>query len=226
MTAEERRKASGPLIYWAAAAPAHRGAATVGAPFGAPPPSWGSKDVLGSKDMASRPFEASFLGKRERWPGCEPHRGNAVPRRHGRACGGDERCVAVWYCGSDNNDARARCRRALAFFRHREAGEGDHWSSRSERTVVEGARDSALRCRCKGWQRWSCFCRAWKRNEQTWNRSAVATSALRRCLRPLHHPASQGGPPPPLSRWRMKSDRRLPVGPPCRTRPDGRWRAA
>ena len=66
MTAEERRKASGPLIYWAAAAPAHRGAATVGAPFGAPPPSWGSKDVLGSKDMASRPFEASFLGKQTR----------------------------------------------------------------------------------------------------------------------------------------------------------------
>jgi hypothetical protein len=61
MTAEERRKASGPLIYWAAAAPAHRGAATVGAPFGAPPPSLGSKDTLGSKDMASRPFEASFL---------------------------------------------------------------------------------------------------------------------------------------------------------------------
>jgi hypothetical protein len=47
--------------YRAAAAPAHRGAATVGAPFGAPPPSLGSKDILGSKDMASRPFEASFL---------------------------------------------------------------------------------------------------------------------------------------------------------------------
>jgi hypothetical protein len=28
------------------------------------------------------------------------------------------------------------------------AGEGDHWSSRSERTVVEGAQDSELRCRC------------------------------------------------------------------------------
>ena len=27
------------------------------------------------------------------------------------------------------------------------AGEGDHWSSRSERTVVEGAQDSKLRCR-------------------------------------------------------------------------------
>jgi hypothetical protein len=51
--------------YRAAAAPAHRGAATVGAPFGAPPPSLGSKDVLGSKDIASRPFEASFLGKQD-----------------------------------------------------------------------------------------------------------------------------------------------------------------
>jgi hypothetical protein len=62
MTAEERRKASGPLIYWAAAAPAHRGAATVGAPFGAPPPS------LGSKDIASRPFEASFLASVKEYP--------------------------------------------------------------------------------------------------------------------------------------------------------------
>jgi hypothetical protein len=31
--------------------------------------------------------------------------------------------------------------------RPREAGEGDHWSSRSERTVVEGAPDVELRCR-------------------------------------------------------------------------------
>src|SRR5580704_3148932 len=104
MTAEERRKASGPLIYWAAAAPAHRGAATVGAPFGAPPPALGSKDVLGSKDFASRPFEASFLGKRERRPGCCSHRGNAVPRRHCRPCGGDERTSAL--------------------FRHRDSGGG------------------------------------------------------------------------------------------------------
>jgi len=29
--------------------------------------------------------------------------------------------------------------------RPREAGEGDHWSSRSERTVVEGAPDAELR---------------------------------------------------------------------------------
>jgi hypothetical protein len=29
------------------------------------------------------------------------------------------------------------------------AGEGDHWSSRSERTVVEGARDSTCCWRCK-----------------------------------------------------------------------------
>ena len=95
MTAEERRKASGPLIYWAAAAPAHRGAATgIGAPFGAPPPSLGSKDIFGKqKTSASRPFEASFLGKREGKPGCEWHRGNAVPRRHCRASGGDERVL-------------------------------------------------------------------------------------------------------------------------------------
>jgi hypothetical protein len=31
--------------------------------------------------------------------------------------------------------------------RPREAGEGDHWSSRSERTVVEGAHDSQCCCR-------------------------------------------------------------------------------
>jgi hypothetical protein len=29
------------------------------------------------------------------------------------------------------------------------AGEGDHWSSRSERTVVEGALAMPLRCRCR-----------------------------------------------------------------------------
>jgi hypothetical protein len=29
------------------------------------------------------------------------------------------------------------------------AGEGDHWSSRSERTVVEGAQASTLRYRCR-----------------------------------------------------------------------------
>ena len=34
-------------------------------------------------------------------------------------------------------------------FRPREAGEGDHWSSRSERTVVEGAQDAELRYRCR-----------------------------------------------------------------------------
>jgi hypothetical protein len=33
--------------------------------------------------------------------------------------------------------------------RPREAGEGDHWSSRSERTVVEGAPEPERRCRCK-----------------------------------------------------------------------------
>jgi hypothetical protein len=61
MTAEERRKASGPA-YRAAAAPAHRGAATVVRRSALRLPLWGAKTSLGSKDMASRPFEASFLG--------------------------------------------------------------------------------------------------------------------------------------------------------------------
>jgi hypothetical protein len=44
---------------------------------------------------------------------------------------------------------RTRMRREnAATFRPREAGEGDHWSSRSERTVVEGAQDAELRYRC------------------------------------------------------------------------------
>jgi hypothetical protein len=53
MTAEERRKASGPA-YRAAAAPAHRGAATVVRRSALRLP------VLGSKKIASLSFEASF----------------------------------------------------------------------------------------------------------------------------------------------------------------------
>ena len=60
MTAEERRKASGPAYRAAAAPRALRRGNWIGAPFGAPPPSLGSKDI-GSKAIASRPFEASFL---------------------------------------------------------------------------------------------------------------------------------------------------------------------
>ena len=39
--------------------------------------------------------------------------------------------------------------RALALSAPATAGEGDHWSSRSERTVVEGAPDAELRFRCR-----------------------------------------------------------------------------
>jgi hypothetical protein len=39
-------------------------------------------------------------------------------------------------------------RESASPFRPREAGEGDHWSSRSERTVVEGAPDAEIRFRC------------------------------------------------------------------------------
>jgi hypothetical protein len=46
--------------------------------------------------------------------------------------------------------AQTRCEDEIArAIRPREAGEWDHWSSRSERSVVEGAPAAKLRCRCK-----------------------------------------------------------------------------
>jgi hypothetical protein len=39
--------------------------------------------------------------------------------------------------------------RTMTLIRPRDSGGGDHWSSRSERTVVEGAHDSKFRCRCR-----------------------------------------------------------------------------
>src|ERR1700734_4150029 len=48
----------------------------------------------------------------------------------------------AWHSAGENHASRERDRAAAT------AGEGDHWSSRSERTVVEGARDSTLRYRC------------------------------------------------------------------------------
>jgi hypothetical protein len=44
---------------------------------------------------------------------------------------------------------RARVARTTALSAPATAGEGDHWSSRSERTVVEGAPDAELRCHCR-----------------------------------------------------------------------------
>jgi hypothetical protein len=56
----------------------------------------------------------------------------------------------LWPQSGRVNTARARTRRESAPpFRPREAGEGDRWSSRSERTVVEGAPDAQLRFRCR-----------------------------------------------------------------------------
>jgi hypothetical protein len=49
--------------------------------------------------------------------------------------------------GWQTSGAGALRERERFSFRPREAGEGDHWSSRSERTVGEGAQDSKLRCR-------------------------------------------------------------------------------
>jgi hypothetical protein len=78
----------------------------------------------------------------------------------------------------ENGDART--------FRPREAGEGDHWSSRSERTVVEGAHDSQLRCRCRK------FLQREEASKQTRGErkclDGTETLAARCVLRPLHHP--------------------------------------
>jgi hypothetical protein len=48
--------------------------------------------------------------------------------------------------GRQTSGAMHRENASARSFRPREAGEGDHWSSRSERTVVEGAPDSQLHC--------------------------------------------------------------------------------
>jgi len=67
MTAEERRKASGPAYRAAAGPPASRRGnwlvrhSALRLPLLGSKDILGSKDVLGSKDTASRPFEASFL---------------------------------------------------------------------------------------------------------------------------------------------------------------------
>jgi hypothetical protein len=50
-------------------------------------------------------------------------------------------------CEIDFADSDATCREAPPLSAPAIAGEGDHWSSRSERTEVEGAPDSQLRCR-------------------------------------------------------------------------------
>ena len=73
-------------------------------------------------------------------------------------------------------------------FRPREAGEGDHWSSRSERTVVEGAPDSQLRYRCKRISAAELLHLRLERNEQAQCQRPTATFVQRRSLRPLHHP--------------------------------------
>ena len=72
-------------------------------------------------------------------------------------------------------------RESAATFRPREAGEADHWSSRSERTVVEGAPDAELRFRC----------RRFFSQEDLSERKCLNTTktlASRLVLRPLHHP--------------------------------------
>ena len=79
-------------------------------------------------------------------------------------------------------------------FRPREAGEGDHWSSRSERTVVEGAAGRGASFSLLG----EFLC---KKKQSEYVRTSLRLFAGVEFCAPLHHPASQGGPPPPLSRW-------------------------
>jgi hypothetical protein len=61
---------------------------------------------------------------------------------------GGEKIVEL-LCACKLGRDRAARTRSLAPSAPAIAGEGDHWSSRSERTVVEGAPDSELRCRCR-----------------------------------------------------------------------------
>src|SRR5580704_11597913 len=104
----------------------------------------------------------------------------------------------------------------IFFIRPREAGEGDHWSSRSERTVVEGALDSPLRCCCRSVKA-DKFNSLKARNDSSSLSSALnpASSKSRRRPRPFHH--ASRGPPSPLSRGRMKVTR--PANPRRQTPP-------
>ena len=77
--------------------------------------------------------------------------------------------------------------RALAPSAPAIAGEGDHWSSRSERTVVEGALDSKLRCRCRSSLR--------MKSERAKMLDITKTLAAR-CSPAPPPPPLRGGPPP------------------------------
>src|ERR1700693_1046863 len=56
---------------------------------------------------------------------------------------------ASWLWSTKLGYGRIARTRSLAPSAPAKAGEGDHWSSRSERAVVEGAPDSELRCWCR-----------------------------------------------------------------------------
>jgi hypothetical protein len=72
------------------------------------------------------------------------------------------------------------------------AGEGGHWSSRSERTVVEGARDAELRCRCKKFSKEEASENVWRSRRllRRVESCAPSTTLLRRAV-PL--PRYRGG---------------------------------
>ena len=113
-------------------------------------------------------------------------------------CGG-ETSVAFVLAAKLGRVARTR-----VCIRPREAGEGDHWSSRSERTWWRGR----LRCRSvvvEGGREQLGFCLLVEKPLSEFRIcDCPSSSKFRRRLRPLHHPAAQDGPPPPLARGRMR----------------------
>jgi hypothetical protein len=95
--------------------------------------------------------------------------------------------------GRQNSDADCVAgTRAFAPSAPAVAGEGDHWSSRSERTVVEGARDVELRCRCKKFSQEEASQNVWTSRRLLWHVESCApsTTLLRRAV-PL--PRYRGG---------------------------------
>ena len=122
MTAEERRKASGPLI-----GPRPRQRNEARQPWCAVRR---SASLFGEQRQPPPVRSRQAFLKRERRPGCEPHRGNAVLRRHRRVC-----CLTLWI--------------GTLFPPPRSGGGGPPEHARSARRVVEGARDAELRCRCR-----------------------------------------------------------------------------
>ena len=95
------------------------------------------RQQLGDRQLRRHPRDPQSLDRRPRHL---PNQRRAEPDLH------HLRAVAArgGEFGEELGDVRG-----VIVFRPRDSGEGDHWSSRSERTVVEGARDSEFRCQSR-----------------------------------------------------------------------------